>query len=159
MLPAVALVTLLPKHYQVNLQFKLRYLCPWLPAVTGVIRVPKHSSVNLQFKRGAFVPPCYLRLPMLLCFQNTVKWICNLSWCICVPMLPAATHVTLSPKHISVHLHFMLRYLCSCVTCVYPCYPVTQTHSHVNLQFKWREVRPSVTSDYPCYPVTQIQSC
>ena len=40
---------------------------------------------------------CYLRLPMLPCFPNKVTKICNLSRCICVPVLPAVTRVTLFP--------------------------------------------------------------
>ena len=42
-------------------------------------------------------------------------------------MLPAVTRVTLLPKHSPVNLHLNWMYLCPCVTCGYPCYPVTQT--------------------------------
>ena len=46
---------------------------------------------------------------------------------VCVPVLPAVTRVTLLPKHSPVNLHLNWMYLCPCVTCGYPCYPVTQT--------------------------------
>ena len=94
-------------------------------------------------------------------------------------MLPAVTRVTLLPKHSPVYLHLNWMYLCPCVTCRYPCYPVIQTqsskfafkldvfvslcylrlpllpkHSLVNLQFKLKYLFPYVTCGYP---VTQTQ--
>ena len=90
MLPAVTRVTLLPKHSQVIRNLSGDTCVPMLPAVTGVTMLPKHSSVNLQLQRRpcvtcsyrcyhvtqtqfskfaiaeeTFLPPCYLRLPML----------------------------------------------------------------------------------------------
>ena len=64
-------------------------------------------------------------LPVTL-FPNTVTKICNLSGDICVPVLSAATRVTLLPKDSLKHLQFKWRYLCPCVTCGYPCNPVTK---------------------------------
>ena len=98
MLPAVTLVTLLPKHSSVNLQFKLKYLFPCVTCGYPCYLVTQTQSSIFAFQVDAFVSLCYLRLPML-------------------------------PKHSPVYLQFKLRNLCPCVTCGYPCYPVTQTQS------------------------------
>ena len=126
-LPAVTFVTLLPKHSHWNLQFKWTY---WSPCVT--CDNPRYLVIQTKTCKFAilvhlFVSLCYLRLPVLPSYPNAVTKIFNLIWCICIPVLPATTHVTLSLKQSSVNLQFMLRYLCPCVTCGYPCYPVTQT--------------------------------
>ena len=129
MLPAVTLVTLLPKHSLVNLQFKLKYLFPYVTCGYPCYPVTQTQSSIFAFQVDAFVSLCYLRLPVLPCYPNTVQYICISSGCICVPVLPAVTLVTLLPKHSSVNVQFKLKYLFPCVTCGYPCYLVTQTSS------------------------------
>ena len=129
MLPAVTLVTLLPKHSSVNLQFKLKYLFPYVTCGYPCYPVTQTQSSIFAIQVDASVSLCYLRLPVLHCYPNTVQYICNSSGCICVPVLPAVTRVTLLLKHSPVYLQFKLRNLCPCVTCGYPCYPVTQTQS------------------------------
>ena len=94
---------------------------------------------------------------MLPCYLNTLQWICNFSWGIYVPVLPAVTRVTLLPKHSPVNLQFTWKYLCPCVTCSYPCYPVTQTQSSKFAIY----VKEFVSLCYlrlPMLPVTQTQS-
>ena len=66
----------------------------------AVTRVTLTQSSIFAIQVDAFVSLCYLRLPVLPCYPN-------------------------SP----VYLQFKLRNLCHCVTCGYPCYPVTQTQS------------------------------
>ena len=127
MLPAVTRVTLLSKHSLVNLQFKLKYLFPYVTCGYPCYPVTQTQSSIFAFQVDAFVSLCYLRLPVLPCYPNTVQYTCNLSCGTCVLVLPAVTCVTLLPKHSPVNLHLNWTYLCPCVTCGYPCYPVTQT--------------------------------
>ena len=124
--PAVTRVTLLPKHSPVYLQFKLRNLCPCVTCRYPCYPVTQTQSSKFAFKLDVFVSLCYLRLPLLPCYPNIDQYICNFSWRNCFPMLPAVTRVTLLPKHSPVNLHLNWMYLCPCVTCGYPCYPVTQ---------------------------------
>ena len=126
-LPAVTRVTLLPKHSPVYLQFKLWNLCPCVTCGYLCYPVTQTQSSKFAFKLDVFVSLCYLRLPLLPCYPNIDQYICNFSWRNCFPMFPAVTRVTLLPKHSPVILRLNWMYLCPCVTCGYPCYPVTQT--------------------------------
>ena len=49
-----------------------------LPAVTRVTLLPKHSQV-IRNLSGELVALCYLRLPLLPCYPNTVTKIFNLN--------------------------------------------------------------------------------
>ena len=123
-LPAVTCVTLLPKHSPVNLQFMLEYLCPCVTCSYPCYPVTQTQSSKFAIYVKEFVSLCYLWLPMFPCYPNTVQYICNLRYlCPCYLWLPMLL------KHNPVYLQFKLRYLCSCVTCGYLCYPVTQTQS------------------------------
>ena len=95
--PVLPAVTLFPSTVTKICNLSGDICVPVLSAVTRVTSYPKHSHK-----------------------------ICNLSGDTCFPVLPVVTRVTLLPKHSSVNLQFNLRYSCPCVTCGYPCYPVTQ---------------------------------
>ena len=126
MLPAVTRVTLLPKHSHCNLQFKWMYLCPCVTCDYPCYPVTQTPISKFAIKLRYLCLCVTCGYP---CYPNTVTEICNLSGCICVPVLLAVTRVTLFPNHSHVNLQFKLRYLCPCVTCGYPCYPVTRKQS------------------------------
>ena len=116
LLPAVAL---LPKysHKICNLS---EDTC--VPVICGYpcYTLTQAHSLKFAIKVEVFVSLCYLRLPMLRCYPNTVTKICNLSRCICVLVLLANTRVTLLPKHSQYNSQFKWRYFCPCVTYSYP---------------------------------------
>ena len=127
----VTRITLLTKHSHVNLQFKLKYLCPCVTCGYPCYSFTQTLSRKFAILVEVFVSLCHLQLPVLSFYPNTVQCVCNLRGGICAP----------------------------CVTCRNTCYPVNQ-NSQVNLLFKWMYflslcyLRLLVL---PCYPNT-VQS-
>ena len=71
--PVLPAVTLLPKHSSVNLQFKLKYLCPCVACGSLCYPVTQTLSRKFAILAAGICVLCYLQLPLLPCYSNTVQ--------------------------------------------------------------------------------------